>query len=313
VRAFVLSDLQTPPGLADVPAPRPGDAEVLVRVTASSVNPHDALVASGAAARYMAYEFPVVLGSDLAGTVEAVGSGVDDLAPDDRVFGLLRERVAARGSFAELVAVPREWVARTPEDLDDAAAGALGLAGLTALRCIEAVEPTEGEVVLVNGATGGVGNFVVQLLAARGAVPVATARPGQEAGHVRGLGAVDVLDWSTGELAAQVRAQHPDGVAAVVDLVNRDKAAFTALATAVLRPGGRVACTGHAADPDRLPGVRAVNVLAEADRSALEAIAELAGSGALRSPITLAFAFHQIGEAFAALRAGAIGKIAVHP
>jgi NADPH:quinone reductase-like Zn-dependent oxidoreductase len=69
-------------------------------VTASSVNPHEAMVANGSAARYMTYHFPVVLGSDLCGTIDALGANVTDLAVGQRALGLVRERVAARGSFA---------------------------------------------------------------------------------------------------------------------------------------------------------------------------------------------------------------------
>jgi NADPH:quinone reductase-like Zn-dependent oxidoreductase len=311
MRAYVLPDEGADPAFADVAVPQPAAGEVLVRVTASSVNPHDAMVAGGGAARYMTYRYPVVLGSDFAGTVATVGADVVDLLPGRRVFGLVRELVAARGSFAELVAVPRAWVAPVPDGVGDPSAGALGLAALTALRCVEAVAPTTGEVVLVNGATGGVGSYAVQLLVAHGATVVATARPGEEDKHVRKMGATASVDWSTGELAPAVRDLHPDGVAAVIDLVNRDQDALTALATGVLRPGGRVACTGHAADPDRLPGLRATNVRAEVDQDALHTIADLAGSGRLTAPITATFPFDQVAEAFAALRAGALGKLAI--
>jgi NADPH:quinone reductase-like Zn-dependent oxidoreductase len=311
MRAYVLSTLEQPPLFTDLPVPDTADDQVLVRVTASSVNPHDASVASGAAARYMTYHFPAVLGSDLAGTVEAVGAGVTDLCVGDRVFGLIRERVASRGSFAELVAVPREAVTKIPAGLDDASAGALGLAMLTALRCVEAVAPTAGELVLVNGATGGVGSYVVQMLTALGAVPVATARPGEEEAHVRGLGATSTLDWSAVDLPGAVRALHPDKIAAVIDLVTRDRDAFTELATGVLAPGGRIASTNHAADQGRLPGVSATNVIAEADHDALQTLADLAGDGQVRAPITATFEFDELDAAFAALRAGALGKLAI--
>jgi NADPH:quinone reductase-like Zn-dependent oxidoreductase len=311
MRAYVLPAGGASPLFADVPAPDPAAGEVLVRVTASSVNPHDAAVASGAAARYMEYRYPVVLGSDLAGTVEALGAGVDDLTVGQRVFGLVRERVAARGSFAELVAVPRDWVTSVPDGVDDVAAGALGLAALTALRCVEAIGSSPGDVVLVNGATGGVGSYAVQLLVASGATVVATARPGAEEAHVRALGATEVADWSAGDLADQVRALRPDGTDAVIDLVTRDRDVFTALASRVLAPGGRAACTGHAADPTRLPGIRATNVLAEVDQDALAVIAEHVGAGRLRVPITATYRLDEVAEAFDALRTGAIGKLAV--
>ncbi|WP_198597815.1 quinone oxidoreductase family protein [Blastococcus atacamensis] len=311
MRAYVLPAEGAAPAFAEIEVPEPADDEVQVRVTASSVNPHDVMVASGAAARYMTYRYPVVLGSDVAGVVEAVGDGVHDLTPGQRVFGLVRELVAARGSFGELVAVPRDWLAAVPDGVTEAAAGALGLAALTALRCVEAIAPTTDEVVLVNGATGGVGSYAVQMLVARGATVVATARPGEEEKHVRDMGATEVVDWSTGDLAERVRSMQPAGVAAVIDLVNRDRGVLTALAAGVLAPGGRVASTGHAADADALSGFRTVNVRAEADRAAMALLGELAGSGRLRAPVTRTFRMDEIDSAFAALRDGALGKIAV--
>lgn len=311
MRAYVLPDAESGPVLTRIDPPEPATGEVLVRVTASSVNPHDASVASRAAARYMTYHYPAVLGSDFAGTVEAVGDGVTDLAIGHRVFGLVRERVAARGSFAELVAVPRDWMVRTPPNLDDGSAGALGLAALTAWHCVAAVDSVAGETVLVNGATGGVGSYILQLLAARGVHVVGTARPGDEEVHVRGSGAADVVDWSAGDLAEQVHARYPDGIAAIVDLVTRDKAAVTVLASRVLGPGARLVSTNHSADADQLSGVRAVNVIAEVDQDALRDIADLAEQGHLEAPITRTVAFEAIDEAFTAIGAGALGKVAV--
>jgi NADPH:quinone reductase-like Zn-dependent oxidoreductase len=311
MRAYILPGPEARPMLADVAVPEVADGEVLVRVTTSSVNPHDASVASGAAARYMTYRYPVVLGSDLAGTVERVGAGVGDLSPDQRVFGLVRERIAGRGSFAELVAVPREWVVPIPTGVDDTSAGALGLAAVTAWHCVTAVDPRPGETVLVNGATGGVGSYAIQLLAARGASVIATARLGEEESHVRSLGAIDALDWTAGDLAETVRARHPARVDAIIDLVNRDKNTFAALATRILGPGGRVACTGHAADPDSLLGISAVNVLADVDQVALNGLADLTDAGRLRAPITHTYTLDEIDKAFAALSAGAMGKLAV--
>ena len=311
MRAYLLPEPGAAPRFAEVPVPEPAHGEVLVRITASSVNPHDAMVASGAAARYMEYRYPVVLGSDVAGTVVALGDAVDDLSPGDRVFGLVRELVAARGSFAELVAIPASGWPRSPTAWSTRPPAPW--ASRRSPRCAASRRspPSPVKVVLVNGATGGVGSYALQLLLARGARVVATARPGDEEKHVREMGATNVVDWSDGDLAELVHALHRDGVDAVVDLVNRDQDAFTALATRVLRPGGRVACTGHAADPARLHGIRATNVRAEVDQDALRTLAGLAATGQLRAPITRFYDLADVGEAFEALRAGAIGKLAL--
>jgi NADPH:quinone reductase-like Zn-dependent oxidoreductase len=311
MRALVLNTLNTSPVVADIPVPEPEPGEVLIRVTASSVNPHDAMVASGAATRYMTYELPAVLGSDVSGTVEKAGYDVSDVVAGDRVFGLLRELIVRRGTFAEYVVIPRDWICLTPAGVDDDFAGTLGLAALTALRCLEAVAPSTGDVVLINGATGGVGSYLTQMLSSRGVHVIATAHGDAGQRHAESMGALHVVDWVGGDLSEAVTAVHPQGIQAMVDLVNRDPAALTELASKVLTPHGRVVSTGHAANPEALPGRTAVNVVAVVDRSAMAEIGGLAADGVLRSAVTRSFGLHDVANAFDALQDGAVGKIAI--
>jgi NADPH:quinone reductase-like Zn-dependent oxidoreductase len=286
------------PTFLEVDEPRPNAGDVLVEVHASSVNPHDAAVASGAASRYLEYRYPVVLGSDLAGVVVGLGDGVTDLRIGDRVFGLVRELVAERGTFAPRVAVPRATVASTPAGVDDETAGALGVATLTALRCSDALELAPGDPVIVNGASGGVGSSLVQLLSRRGAHVIATARPGDE-GLLRGWGAAEVVDWTTTGLP---RAR------ALVDLVTGDPAALRSIADAALPADGVIVSTRHVAAAAR-PGL-GVDIRAQADAEALRRMAELLGSG-WRSTVTAHFAFDEIPAALAALDSGVRGKVAI--
>ena len=312
MRAYVLPEMGATPIATDIAEPEIEDGDVLVEVKTASLNPHDAHVVSGAAAAYMTYRLPVVLGSDFCGTVRAVGSGVSDLEPGTRVLGLVRGRVASRGSFADLVAVPRSWVVPAPGDLDDATAGALGLAALTAWQAIEAVHPAAGELVVVNGATGGVGSYAIQLLVARGVRVVATARTGAEEQHVRELGALTVVDWTAGDVAEAVLAAHPEGADAVIDLVSHDEESLEHLATRVLTPaGGRIVSTLLAVGPEGVPGHHGVNLVTDVDPEALASIAQLAATGSLRPSIGSTFEFDDLDEAFAALQRGALGKIAV--
>jgi NADPH:quinone reductase-like Zn-dependent oxidoreductase len=165
----------------DVPAPVPGDGEVLVRVTAASVNAYDTFVAMGMMKDYLPYEFPAVLGQAVAGVVQALGDGVTGLREGDRVFGDIGVKATVHdGSFAELAIPQAGQVSRTPEGLDDAEAATLGVAGTTAMNAVEAVSPADGSTVLVLGATGGVGSFALQLAAARGAHVIASVHPGDE-------------------------------------------------------------------------------------------------------------------------------------
>jgi NADPH:quinone reductase-like Zn-dependent oxidoreductase len=312
MRAYVLDSLDAAPRAVEAPRPEIGAGDVLVRVLASSVNPHDAHVISGAAQAYMEYRFPITLGNDLAGVVEEVGADVRRFQPGDKVFGVLRETVAHRGTFADYVAVPAdEFLVGQPAGLDDVEAGTLGLASVAAMASLEPLEVGKGDTVLINGATGGVGSCAIQIASATGARVIATARPGDEERHVRELGAAEVVDWSGGDVAVAVRGRHPDGIDGLVDLVNYDPTAFAALATAVLRPGGRAASTLQAADPDRLPDLTGTNVIAMAKPVFLAAMADMAASGTLRATVSQVHDFDHIDAALAALAEGTLGKIAL--
>jgi NADPH:quinone reductase-like Zn-dependent oxidoreductase len=312
MRAYVLTSLEAGAELMDVPVPDVGPREVLVRVVSSSVNPHDGHVISGAAQAYLEYQFPITLGNDLAGVVEKVGDEVTRFRAGDKVFGLVQGPVAHRGTFAEYVALPEDqFLVAQPDNLDDVEAGALGLATIAALCCIEPLGLDAGRTLFVNGATGGVGSCVVQIAVAAGATVIATARPGAEERHVRGLGAKEVVDWSGGDVAAAVRQQHPDGVDALVDLINFDPDALTALASSVLAPNGRLASTLGAGDPDRLASFDVTNVMSSPEPTRLATMAAMAGDGSLRAKISAVYDLEAIEEAHAALAAGPLGKIAI--
>lgn len=170
LRAVTLSDFESAPVLReDLPAPTPASNEVLVRVRATSVNPADNSIAAGMLKQMgVEYEFPVILGRDYAGVVEQVGSDVTRYNVGDAIYGfLLHANPAAHdGSWAELIAVPQDmFIGPAPEAVDVAIAGAAPLAGITAMLAIDALELSDGDTVLIVGATGGVGSLAVQLAA----------------------------------------------------------------------------------------------------------------------------------------------------
>lgn len=204
VKAYVQHSFGAPDGLelTDVPVPVPAAGEVLVRVRATSVNPYDWHLLRGEprVARLMpgmvglrAPRFPVP-GCDLAGQVEATGPGVTQFRPGDDVFALV-----SHGCYAEYVTVPETLLARLPGNLSFEQAAAVPMAALTALiglRDTGRVEP--GQQVLVNGASGGVGTFAVQLARALGARADGVCRAAN-ADLVRSLGADTVIDRGTAD------------------------------------------------------------------------------------------------------------------
>jgi NADPH:quinone reductase-like Zn-dependent oxidoreductase len=312
MRAYVLERFDAEPRMTDVPVPEVADHDILVRVHSVSVNPVDLAIASGGARGWLEYRFPVTIGRDLAGVVEAVGPSVTSFAPGDRVFGYVAEDHAHRGSFSEYIAIPEgQFVIHQPDGVRHREAGALGLASVTATMCLDAAGVGNGTLLLINGATGGVGSYATQIAKVRGAYVIATARPGPEEEHMRGLGADEVVDWSAGEVAGQVRGAHPDGIDALIDLVTGDPSALAALAVEVLTPDGKVATTLSAADPELLDGRQGANVWSAPDTERMRTVAALVAEGRVRAPISEMYEFERLEDAFEAVRRGAVGKVGV--
>lgn len=238
--------------LEETARPEPGPDEVLVRVLAAGVNPVDwkTREGRGAARRWSGERFPVVLGWDLSGTVEAVGRSVTTVRPGDEVFGLVRFPEPA-GCYAEYAAVPADQVVVKPAALDHAHAAALPLVALTAWQALfDTARLTAGETVLVHAAAGGVGHVAVQLAKWKGATVIATA---SESKHdlVRSLGADEVVDYR-GTPFEKVAT----GVDVVLDPVGGDTLERS---LEVVREGGRVVSLVADPDEDRA-GERGVGV-----------------------------------------------------
>jgi NADPH:quinone reductase-like Zn-dependent oxidoreductase len=203
--------------VVDVEVPAPGPGEVLLDVRAAGVNPIDWKSYSGAFGTDPT-RLPIRLGHEVAGVVVAVGPGVDDTPVGDEVIA-----TGVVGGYAELVLVPAARVAPKPAQVSWAEASGLLLTGGTAVHTLEATGVGPGDVVLVHGASGSVGRFVVQLARLRGAQVVATA---SEATHadLRALGAVPVT-YGPG-LADRVRdaAGALGPVTVAIDTVGTDEA-----------------------------------------------------------------------------------------
>jgi NADPH:quinone reductase-like Zn-dependent oxidoreductase len=314
VRAFALDRPDAPAHLIDLPQPTAGEGEVLVGVIAASVNGFDIFEAGGALLGMMEHELPTVIGRDFAGVIDGVGPGVTEFAEEDAVFGFIPSAPPLKnGSFAEYIAGGAELViVPKPAGLDDDIAAALPLAGSAALDILEAVEGHDGDVVLVAGATGGVGSLVVQLATRRGLRVIATARPVDEA-FVRGLGAAETVDWEAGGVAETVRARHPDGIAALIDVVDRAEA--LADLAALVRTGGHVASLLGAVDIEGLAArsVAGHNVIAAPTPDKLRHLGDLVNSGRLRVPIQAVYPLERANEALEAFQRGTRGKLIVRP
>ncbi|MFD5285148.1 NAD(P)-dependent alcohol dehydrogenase [Streptomyces rubrogriseus] len=222
----------------DVPAPRPGPGEVLVEVHAASVDAGETAFRAGRMRRVTRVRFPRGLGSDFAGRVSALGSGVRAWSVVDAVWGLMPHLTF--GAIADYVAVPEQRLARAPKNLDLLEAAALPVVGTTAMTALSGkARLRPGERLLVRGATGGVGSVAVQLGKALGA-------------HVTALAAARNLDWITrlgADEALDYRTTRPedlDRFDVIVDVVGTDLGAYRKR----LARGGRLVALSF--DSDRV-------------------------------------------------------------
>jgi len=189
----------------DVPTPNPSTGEVQVRIGAASLNPIDTYIRSGMVA--MPLPKPFIPGCDLAGTVTAVGPGVKSLKVGDRVWGSNQGLMGRQGTFAEYASVNEDWLYPTPANVADEVAAAASLVGITAhLGLFRCAKTQPGDIVFVNGGTGGVGSMVVQMAKAVGAKIIATVGSAEKAALCRQWGADLVLNYKTDDVPAGIRA-----------------------------------------------------------------------------------------------------------
>ncbi|MFD9651398.1 NADP-dependent oxidoreductase [Streptomyces mirabilis] len=213
---------------ADVPEPTVGAGDVLVQVSATSINPLDKMVRNGEFKRLLKYRLPFVLGHDVAGIVTQVGSAVRDLTVGDEVYA--RPRDLRIGGFAEFIAIDQDDVSPKPESLTLREAAAVPLVALAAWQIlVDRAHVKPGQKVLIHAGAGGLGSTAIQLAKHLGATVATTANTASEK-LVRSLGADIVVDY-TKEDFSQVLSGY-DLVLDSLGGVNLEKS------LTVLKPGG---------------------------------------------------------------------------
>jgi NADPH2:quinone reductase len=240
MKAAVLETYGTPFRIADIPVPTPRSGEVLVRISASSVNPLDTKIHAGAA-DHARHPLPAILGIDLAGTVEAVGSAVTDFRIGDEVYGMAGGVGGLQVTLAEYVAVDADLLAVKPANLSMREAAALPAVVITAWEgLVDRMVVGAGETVLIQGGAGGVGHVAVQLAHAFGAEVFATGSAHSRA-LIESLGAT-FIDRAEPVSDYVLRLTGGRGFDRVYDTVGG--AALDASFQAVRRFGHVVSCLG---------------------------------------------------------------------
>jgi len=176
--------------MVDVPKPKAGKGQVVVRVLASSLNPIDLKRTSGTMKQIFPLQFPFIPGGDFSGVVDSVGDGVTTFRDGDEVFGYVSEGAA----FAEYIAVDADKVAFKPKTLNHVESASLALVAQTALQALDRGRVDKGQIVLIHGAGGAVGSVAVQLAHQRGAKVIGTAAA-TDLERVKRYGADQVIDY----------------------------------------------------------------------------------------------------------------------
>lgn len=329
MRAFGIRKYGGP--LEEIQAPEPvvGADDVLVEVAAAGLNPADERLRSGGFKQVFSFDLPLVLGSDVAGRVVAVGDRVSGFKPGDEVFA--HPGIAGVGTFAERVAIAEDHLALKPSSISLDQAAALPVVALTAWQVlVERGRVGPGQKVLIHGGAGGVGSMTIQLAKHLGAT-VATTASASSAEFVRQLGADEVIDY---------RNQDFEELLGDVDLVlDRRGGDNLKKSLRVLRRGGKAIGISDPPDPAFAARVGVNPLVALAIRAMssrvrcqarrlgvsyefffvrgsgeqLPQIAKLVDQGVLRPIVDRVLPFDQTPQALQALTAGGVrGKIVVH-
>lgn len=270
--------------IGEVPRPQVGEGEVGIVVAYAGVNPADAKVAEGLFQSRLPHRFPLILGWEASGIVDAVGKGVTSLKKGDRVYVYCRKPTLQWGSWAEYLTFSAEHGALVPKNLSLAQAAGVPLASLTAWQALfDKTNLQPGEQVLIHGGGGGVGSFAIQWAKLHGASVITTASASKFE-YVKQLGADEVIDYQKHPFVDQMRRSHPSGIDVVFDTIG---GAVYQQSYEVLKPGGRIVSLREQPDLDRSRKfkVRAEYLFVFPNGKQLQAITQLFEEGKAKPPI----------------------------
>jgi NADPH:quinone reductase len=330
MKAAYITQTGTPDVITygDLPTPKPTRRQCLIKVAAVDVNPIDVYVRNGAIP--VKLSFPFILGRDLAGTVVEAGAGVKDFKVGDRVWATSQGSDGRLGTFAEFAAVDHRWLHPIPEGVSDDDIVALSLVGVTSqLGLVRNANLKPGEVLFVNGGSGGVGSCVVQMAKILGARVITTAGTDEKVAACRDLGADLAINYKTQDVAAAIKGFAPDGVNVWWETVREPD--FDRIVSLLALRGRMVVMAGREARPPfpvgpfyvkdcSLHGFAMFNANSREQRAAANAINRWVSEGKLRAridrvlPLAEAAAAHRLQEESTVQKTGALaGKLVLKP
>jgi NADPH:quinone reductase len=312
----------------DLPTPRPGPTECLVKIAAADMNPIDTYIRGGMVPAKLT--FPYILGRSLAGTVVEKGVEVKQFKVGERVWATNQGADGRQGTFAEFSAVDERWLYATPPNVSDEDAVALSLVAMTAyVGLFHCAKLKADEVLFANGGTGGVGSAVVQMAKITGARVITTAGTDEKAALCRQLGADLALNYKTQNVDAAIKSFAPDGVNVWWETLREPD--FERTIPLLARRGRMVVMAGRDARPVfpvgpfytkdcSLFGFALFNISADEQHTAASDINRWMAEGKLKAridrvlPLSEAVTAHRLQEESTIHKSGALaGKIVLKP
>lgn len=232
-----------------LPVPVPGPDEIQVKVHYTAVNPVDWKIREGLLKSRAPYEFPLIPGWDVAGTVSETGKNVTKFKAGDKVYAYCRKPTVQWGTYGEYVCINAENAASMPSNLSFAQAAAFPLAGLTAWQALfDKAQLKKGETILIHAGAGGVGSLAIQFAKHAGAKVITTASESNIA-YLHSLGADTVIDYRQQHFPDEIKKAAPEGVDVVFDTLGGDALNNS---YGLLKKGGRLVSILQEPDPNQL-------------------------------------------------------------
>ena len=299
----------------ELPDPQPAAGEVRVRVAVSGLNPTD--IKRRLSGRELGALGRIIPNNDGAGVIDQVGEGVSERRIGERVWLFGAQAMRANGTAAEFTVIPSRQAVGLPDNASFEDGAGLGVPAVTAHRCVFADGPPMGETILVTGAAGRVGRYVVQFAKWAGARVVATVGSAEKARHVKGLGADHVLDYTTDDIVQEVK-RLTDG-AGVDRIAETEFGANLGTSVQVVKPRGVIVTYGSDKESEPVMPFYALmysNILMrpftiygmgeEAQEHAFADITTCLAGGVLQHLVGCRFAFEDMVAAHQSLEKGSV-------
>ena len=295
-------------GNIDIPEIKEG--EVLVKIKAAAVNPVDAAVREGYLKDYLSYQFPIIPGWDMCGTIEERGFSARRFQIGDEVYAYARRPLVHFGTFAEYIVIPESYLALSPRTIPSEEAAGIPLVGLTAYQSLyDAGNLQQGQTVLILGASGGVGSLSIQLARVKGARVIAVASA-KNHGYMKELGADETIDYTGTNIGEATKALSPEGVDLIFDCAAGES--LQQSLPALKHTGKLVSILHHGQGLD--PKINFQYVFVEPNSTQLTDLATLVEAGKIKIAVNKVYTLDETAEALTQIQTHhTTGKIVIVP